>query len=86
MALWKMVGDLLEGSGWCSALTESSVATAGTAESFLKAAHLTRTRHAHQVTAMTLAKLQRDSFHEMSPDGSIRFEDCVTVFAKRFEN
>ena len=73
MALWKMVGDLLEGSGWCSALTEGSVATARTAESFLKAAHLTRTQHAHQMTAVTLAKLQRDSLQEMSPDGSILF-------------
>ena len=75
MALWKMVGDLLEGSGWCTALTESNVATVGTADSFLKAAHVTRTRHAHQVTAMTLTKLQRDSFHEMSSGSSILFED-----------
>lgn len=78
MALWRMVGDLLEESGWCTALTESGVATAGTADSFLKAAHLTRTRHAHQVTAMTLAKLQRDSFHEMCPERSIHFEDWRT--------
>ena len=78
MALWKMVGDLLEESGWCTAITQSNIATAGTADSFLKAAHLTRTRHAHQVTAVTLAKLQRDSFHEMSSDGSILFEDWRT--------
>jgi len=79
MALWKIAGDLLEGSGWCTAITESNIATAGTADSFLKAAHLTRTRHAHQVIAITLAKLQRDSFHEMSSDGSILFEDWRTV-------
>lgn len=61
-----------------TALTESGVASAGTADSFLKAAHLTRIRRAHQVTAMTLAKLQCDSFHEMCPGRSIHFEDWRT--------
>lgn len=66
MALWRMVADLLEGSGWCAALTEAGIATSGTADSFLKVAHLTKTRHAHQVTAMSLAKLQSDAFTLMS--------------------
>ena len=30
--------------------------------SFLKAVHLTRTRHAHQISALALAKLQNDAF------------------------
>ena len=34
--------------------SEAGVANIGTAESFLKVAHLTRTLHAHQVTAMSL--------------------------------
>uniref|UniRef100_UPI00358F76BE uncharacterized protein n=1 Tax=Myxine glutinosa TaxID=7769 RepID=UPI00358F76BE len=76
MALWRMVADLLEGSGWCAALSEAGVATAGTADSFLKVAHLTRTRHAHQVTAMSLAKLQRDAFNTM----------CNTHEEKTFED
>ena len=50
MALWNTVGDLLQGSGWTAALTEAEVASSGIADSFLKAAHLTRTRHAHHVT------------------------------------
>ncbi|KAG1662386.1 hypothetical protein GQR58_020959 [Nymphon striatum] len=45
-----------------TALTEAGVASSGMADSFLKAAHLTRTRHAHQVTALALAKLKRDAF------------------------
>ena len=44
MALWSTLGDLLEGSGWTSALVEAEIATSGVAESFLKTSHLTRTR------------------------------------------
>ncbi|KAJ8349373.1 hypothetical protein SKAU_G00245030 [Synaphobranchus kaupii] len=51
-----------EGSGWTTALTEADVASSGMAESFLKAAHLTRTRHAHQVTLLTLHNLQQEAF------------------------
>ena len=44
MALWNTVGDLLEASGWSTALTEAEVASPGVAESFMKATHLKRTR------------------------------------------
>ena len=60
LALWKTIGDFLEDSGWTAALTESGVATAGKANSFLTASHLTRTRRVHQVTLLALSKLQRN--------------------------
>ena len=47
MALWSTLGDILEGSGWTTALIEAEVASSGTADSFFKVLHLTRTRHAH---------------------------------------
>ena len=62
MALWSLCGDMLESSGWTTALSEAGVASSGTADSFLKVSHLTRTRHPHQVTALALSKLQRDAF------------------------
>ena len=62
MAIWNTFGDYLEASGWTTALTQAGIASFGTADSFLKAAHLTRTRHAHQVSALALAKLQQDAF------------------------
>lgn len=62
MALWSVCGDLLESSGWTAALTEAQIASSGTADSFLKVTHLTRTRHVHQVTALALHNLQRDAF------------------------
>ncbi|KAJ7331187.1 hypothetical protein OS493_020891 [Desmophyllum pertusum] len=45
MALWNVLSDLLDGSGWTGALSEAGVASSGVADSFLKATHLTRTRY-----------------------------------------
>ena len=44
MAMWNTVGDLLDGSGWTTILTEAEVASSGIAQGLLKASHLTRTR------------------------------------------
>ena len=62
MTMWKTYGDYVDGSGWTNALIQAGIASSGTADSFLKASHLTRTRHAHQVTALVLAKLQDEAF------------------------
>ena len=62
MALWSSVGDYLVGSGWVTALTQSGVASTGTAESFLNAFHLMKTRNADQVSASALAILQKKAF------------------------
>ena len=62
MAALSVIGDWLEDSGWVEAFTQAKVASAGTAESFLKASHVTRTRHAHQVTASSLYVLLKKSY------------------------
>ena len=62
MALWKTFGDYLESSGWTNALVQAGITSSGAADSFLKASHLTRTRHAHQVSALALSKLQHEAF------------------------
>ena len=61
-ALWNSMGDLLASSGWTEALIEASVATSGTVDSFLKAAHITRTRRAHQITCLSLSLLQKEAY------------------------
>ena len=68
-ALLKMLRDWLEGSGWTAALAEANVATSGTAESFLKAANIVRTRRAHQVTACCLFNLLQKA-HSRFIEGS----------------
>ena len=59
----------MEASGWTDALTEGEVASSGIADSFLKVAHLTRTRHAHNVTLLTLQKLQKEAFIHSESNG-----------------
>ena len=61
-ALWTALGKFLNGSGWTEILTEAEIATSGTVDSFLKSSHITRTRHVHQISALTLSKLQKDAF------------------------
>ncbi|KAG5871121.1 hypothetical protein JTB14_036748 [Gonioctena quinquepunctata] len=62
MALWNTLGDVMEGSGWTTAPADSDLASYGKAESYLKAAHLSRIRHAHQITLMALHNLQHEAF------------------------
>ena len=66
MAGLKMLGDLLVGSGSCEALAQANVAGEGSADSFLRASHVGKTRRAHQVTAAALHVLQRRAFMEDS--------------------
>ena len=54
MTALETIGKWLEGSVWTSALVQANVASSGTADSFHKATHVSRTRPAHQVTADTL--------------------------------
>ncbi len=62
MASLKTAGDWPQGSGWTQALVLAEIATVGKAESFLQAAHVGRTRYAHQVTAAILHILQRKAY------------------------
>lgn len=64
MAAFKVLGQWLDGSGWTNVLQSAGVATAGVAASFIKATHLTRTRHAHQTTAASLSILQQQAYEK----------------------
>jgi hypothetical protein len=62
MAAFRALGTWLQDSGWTSALVQADVTTPGTADSFIKVAHVTKTRHAHQVTAASLAILKHKAY------------------------
>ena len=62
MAALKTLGNSLRGSGWVQALVQDKIVTPGTANSFLRAAHGTRTRRAHQITATALHIRQRRAY------------------------
>ena len=74
------LGDLLDGSGWTNVLTQAGIATPWTADSFLKGAHVKRTRHAHQVTSSALSIMLRTAYDAYCLDTSepLPFDDwCV---------
>ena len=90
------LGTLLEDSGWNSAIVEAGLASSGTAESFLTASSVTKTRQAHQITACTLYKLIRGAYEDYCSEDSstLTFEEwrnkrlhesfgisCTTVLA-----
>ena len=62
LAALKALGTWIEGSGWTSALVQAGITTPGTADSFLKASHVSRTRHAHQITACALYILMGNAY------------------------
>ena len=59
-----MLGDWLEESGWTSALVQADIAGTETADSFIKASHTMKTRHAHQVTAASLRVILERAYSE----------------------
>ena len=62
MAALKTLGDWLKASGWVQALVQAGITTPGTADSFLQAAHVARTRRAHQVTIAALYILKHRAY------------------------
>ena len=70
IGLWIALGDLLASSGWTDGLVDADVATSGTADYFLKCTHITRTRHAHQLTVLALSALQKNAYDLLSKDSS----------------
>ena len=73
--LWTVSGDWLQCSGWTTAIHNSAVATSGTAQSFLGATHICRTRYVHQVSASALYVLMKKAYTaytEMMQDGDPR--------------
>ena len=62
MTACKVIGDWLDGSGWTTAIFNAGFVTSGVPHSRLKATHVTRTRHAHQITATALSFLQYDAY------------------------
>ena len=62
ITVFPSLGSFLQDSGRTGALTEAGVASSGTADPFLSAASVTKTRQAHQVTACSLYKLLKSAY------------------------
>ena len=68
MAALCSIGSLMQDSGWTAALAEVGITSSGTAESFLSAANVMRTRQAYQITACSLYKLMKIAYNEHCND------------------
>ena len=58
MVIFSMLGKLLDGSGWCKAITDAGITTSGKAKALISASHVKHTSYAHQVTVAALHELK----------------------------
>ncbi len=84
MCIWDTIGVFLDSSEWTLALCEAGVATAGTADSFLKVSHLTRTRRAHQITALVLSKLRKKAWESSNEHSFDEWKDKMSQKSEIF--
>ena len=63
MAAFRSLGTLLQNSGWTGALTEAGVASSDTADPFLSAPSVSKTRYLHEVTACCLYMLRKEEYN-----------------------
>ena len=70
MVFLNLLGDWLNGSGWCTIFEKSKVGTPGKIESFLKGNHVKRSRYAHQISLASLVKLAKIAFDKQTEDTS----------------
>ena len=77
-------------SGWTNALVQANIASSGTSDFFIRVSHVTKTRHAYQVTAATLHTLLKQAYsgnftpddgNTTQPDDEV-FEEWCTQRAK----
>ena len=76
-----MLGAWLDVSGWVNALIQGDIVTPGTADSFIQASHVTKTRHAHQVTAVSLYGMLQEAY--TSSETTEEFQDWCVQRAKK---
>ena len=83
MAALRSIGTLLQDSGWTGALVEAGITSSGTAESFLTASSITKTRQMHQITACSLYIQCTIT----TPMKSLKMKTCLTLkLGVRIEN
>ena len=75
----QVLGNWLEDSGWTSALVQANIASTGTADSFIKASHVTKTRYAHQATAASLHTLLHKAYSEYTSEATAAGTEVLSL-------
>ena len=75
-------------SGGTAALVLAGITSSGTADSFIKVSHVTKTRHSHQVTAASLHTLLHPAYTEYNTsatavESALSFEQWCQVSAQQ---
>ena len=79
---------MMDGSGWTGALVKADVASSGSADSFLSATNVMKSRQAHQITACNLFTLLKKAYcaylveREDSDEETITFDEWCDVRRK----
>ncbi|KAL8560494.1 hypothetical protein ACOMHN_042314 [Nucella lapillus] len=79
MAFLKAIGSLLRESGWTDVLVQAGGASTGVADSLLSVSHITRTRHAHQVTVCALFRLMNMAYEQYCMSCNIVGETALSL-------
>ena len=74
MAALKSIGTLLQTAAG-RGLTEAGIASTGTAESFITASSITRTRQMHQITACCLHKLMKTTYSDYCTETAVSYDE-----------
>ena len=74
MAFINVIGDWLDGSGWCEVFNKANISTPGRVENFLKGSHVKRSRYAHQISLSALHGMAHGLFQQ---SGSSSFENWM---------
>ena len=75
----QVLGDWLEDSGWTSALVQANIASTSTADSLVKASHVTKTRHARQVTAASVHTLLHRAYTEYTSEATVAGSEVLSL-------
>ena len=76
----QMLGNWLEDSEWTSALTQGDIVSSGTADTFIKAIHVTKKRHAHEITAASLYILLQRAYDVFSTSITSNQDEVALFF------
>ncbi|KAE8742024.1 hypothetical protein FOCC_FOCC012440 [Frankliniella occidentalis] len=79
----RVIGDVLEGSGWSEIVANSGILPSGSAEGLRKVSSITKSRLFHQYTAAVLYSLLQDAFLHDHPDSDVAMETWIEENATR---
>ncbi|KAK3929500.1 30S ribosomal protein S17 [Frankliniella fusca] len=70
----RLIGEVMQCSGWTGVVANSGILSSGSAEGLLKVSSIVKSRNFHQYTAAALFSLLNDAYCQDHPEGDVTFE------------